>query len=707
MNQLDSSAGDTAATLWIDNTTAQLFRQLERIDLLLQQWADQVRQQQEHHVLETFILPPEEINARILAPKGAPNCLVSTVQWDSNAFAVDAGECDLLNQVIVRFDLTEFEKDVLLLGLLPYFDSRYFSLFSALQGSQQKKWPNFELALNLFCFFPLEKVIQEVSFLSQSPLLNCQLLNLGKKGEQQGEGWNQTLFLTDPGVYHFLTGRCHLPASLADCAQWLSAPENPEQVLCPPEVSAGLTALTPDAEGVRPVMMLRGPADSGRALAIICTAMTMQCETLQLDLSRLPENDKDAQFLLTQALREIRLRAAVFLVRSLESLTERKELLAAFAQLLNQPGLRVVCLCEPQTAMIWLPHIQQLVVDMPMFDVAEKEALLRRSLDSVTAANIDVMEICRRLHFTPQTLPRLLQEARGYQALRDPASELMEVDVRKAFRLRSQQNFGKLARRIEPKRTFEDLIVGEELCQQLAEIVIATKHRNLVLEKGFAAKVGYGTGISALFYGDSGTGKTMAAEVIAGRLGVDVIQIDLATVVSKYIGETEKHLSRIFDLAEADAGVLFFDEADALFGKRSAVKDAKDRHANIEVSYLLQRLESYPGLVILATNNRSHLDDAFSRRLTFITRFAFPDAVLRERMWRGIWPKKVSVAPEVDFKQLALRAELTGANIRNIALLAAWLAADDGSDDIGYQHIDRAMQRELAKIGRLALHTGA
>jgi ATP-dependent 26S proteasome regulatory subunit len=708
MNQLATPAGEVATALWPDNTIAQLLQQLERIDLLLQQWADQVRQQNEHHVLETFILSQDEINARILAPEGGPSCLTSITQWNNDASTLEVGNCELLDRLVARFDLTDFEKDVILLGLLPYFDSRYFSLFSALQNSQQKRLPSFELTLNLFCSFPLEKVLQEVSFLPQSPLLNFQLLNLGKKGEQQGEGWNQTLFQTDPGIYHYLTGRCHLPISLADCAEWLSAADSSEQALCPPSVGAGLAALVADAQGVRPVMMLRGAADGGRALAITSAAMALQCETLQLDISRLPENDKDAQLLLTQILREIRMRDAVLLVRSLDTLAEeRKNLLVAFAQQLNQPGLRVVCLCEPQAAMIWLPHIRQLVVEMPVFDVAEKEALLRRSLDPVSAERIDVAALSRRLHFTAQTLPRILQEAQGYRALRNPSSMLTEGDLHKAFSLRSQQNFGNLARRIEPRRTFDDLIVGEELHRHLTEILIATKHRNCILEKGFAAKVGYGTGVSALFYGDSGTGKTMAAEVIAGQLGVDVIKIDLATVVSKYIGETEKNLSRIFDLAEADAGVLFFDEADALFGKRSTVKDAKDRHANIEVSYLLQRLESYPGLVILATNNRSHLDDAFSRRFTFIARFAFPDAILRERMWRGIWPEQVSVAPEVDFKLLALRADLTGANIRNIALLATWLAADDGSDNIGYPHIERAMQRELAKIGRLALHTGA
>ena len=222
-----------------------------------------------------------------------------------------------------------------------------------------------------------------------------------------------------------------------------------------------------------------------------------------------------------------------------------------------------------------------------------------------------------------------------------------------------------------------------------------------MLEEGCARKVACGTGVSGLVWGDCGNGKTRVAEVRAGELGVDLIKIELSAVVNKYIGGTEKNLARMFDIAGQDAGVLFFDEADALFGKRSEVKDAKDRTANIEVSYLLQRLESYPGLVILATNHRNHLDSAFSRRLTFMIRFPFPDVHLRERMWRAIWPDAIQLAEEIDLHQLAQRAEMTGANIRNAALLASWLAAEEGDSRIQPHHIERAIKRELAKIGRV------
>ena len=263
------------------------------------------------------------------------------------------------------------------------------------------------------------------------------------------------------------------------------------------------------------------------------------------------------------------------------------------------------------------------------------------------------------------------------------------------------QDFGSLVHRIEPVRTFDDLIVSSEVQVQLQEILSAIRQRDGVLNRGFGHKLGRATGISALFYGESGTGKTMTAEVLAGELGVDLMQIDLSAVVNKYIGETEKHLAKIFDLAERDCGVLFFDEADALFGKRTATQDSHDRHANIEVSYLLQRLEQHPGLVILSTNNRANLDTAFNRRITFMTRFSMPDVSMRERMWQAIWPHGLALSDAIDFADLARRVEISGSNIRNVALLATWLAAEDESRCVELRHLEQALKREMGKLGKI------
>jgi SpoVK/Ycf46/Vps4 family AAA+-type ATPase len=230
----------------------------------------------------------------------------------------------------------------------------------------------------------------------------------------------------------------------------------------------------------------------------------------------------------------------------------------------------------------------------------------------------------------------------------------------------------------------------------LQDIVAQVQHRPTVYDAwGFAEKNSRGLGITVLFAGASGTGKTMAAEVLAQALRLDLFRIDLSTVVSKYIGETEKNIRRVFDAAEAGGAILLFDEADALFGKRSEVKDSHDRYANIEVSYLLQRMESYRGLAILTTNMKSALDSAFLRRIRFIVQFPFPDAAQRAQIWSRIFPQK-SPIEALDVEKLA-QLSVTGGNIKNMALTAAFLAAD-AREPIRMTHVLRAARSEYAKL---------
>jgi SpoVK/Ycf46/Vps4 family AAA+-type ATPase len=253
-----------------------------------------------------------------------------------------------------------------------------------------------------------------------------------------------------------------------------------------------------------------------------------------------------------------------------------------------------------------------------------------------------------------------------------------------------------MAQRIEPAATWDDLVLPEMQRQTLLEIAVHVKERVKVYESwGFGAKSSGGLGISALFTGGSGTGKTMAAEVLANELRIDLYRIDLSQVVSKYIGETEKNLRHVFDAAEEGGAILLFDEADALFGKRSEVKDSHDRYANIEVSYLLQRMEAYRGLAILTTNMKSAVDTAFLRRIRFIVHFPFPDAKQRMRIWKGIFPESTPT-DELDTEKLA-RLNVAGGNIRNIALNAAFLAADAGGE-VRMEHLLRAVRSEYMKM---------
>jgi SpoVK/Ycf46/Vps4 family AAA+-type ATPase len=252
--------------------------------------------------------------------------------------------------------------------------------------------------------------------------------------------------------------------------------------------------------------------------------------------------------------------------------------------------------------------------------------------------------------------------------------------------------------RVEPRFGWEDIVLPEDVIHDLKAIVAQVRYRAEVYSRGgFGKKLIRGRGVTALFAGPSGVGKTMAAEVIARELSLDLCRIDLSGVVSKYIGETERNLKRVFDAAEASGAVLCFDEADALFGKRSEVKDSHDRYANIEISYLLQRMEAYTGLAILATNLKGHLDAAFFRRLRYVIDIPFPDAKLRRLIWQRAFPSETAVR-NLNFDALA-RLEIPGGNIVVVAVNAAFLAAADGSP-VDMTHVARAAQAEFRKLDK-------
>jgi SpoVK/Ycf46/Vps4 family AAA+-type ATPase len=282
-----------------------------------------------------------------------------------------------------------------------------------------------------------------------------------------------------------------------------------------------------------------------------------------------------------------------------------------------------------------------------------------------------------------------------------PAPDDLDVGARRA----SSTRLGELAIRLEPSFAWDDLVLPERQQSVLKSISGYLRHRDLVLSDwGYDRTVARTQGLKVLFAGESGTGKTMAAQILARELGLDLFRIDLAAVVSKYIGETEKNLDAIFQAAEGSNAILFFDEADALFGKRSEVRDSHDRYANLEVAYLLQKMECYEGGVILATNFRHNIDEAFLRRLDFVIDFPFPSEDDRRRIWRLLLPDAAPVADDVDVDFLATQFKLSGGSIRNASLMAAFLAADDGHR-IDMRHLVRAVALEYGKLGRLTLET--
>ena len=280
-------------------------------------------------------------------------------------------------------------------------------------------------------------------------------------------------------------------------------------------------------------------------------------------------------------------------------------------------------------------------------------------------------------------------------------AELSAEALYRGCRVQSRETLGALARRADTAYDWEDIVLPADTEAQLREVAAHVKHRGTVYaDWGFEERFSLGTGMNVLFSGPSGTGKTMAAEIIAADAGLDMFKVDLATVVSKYIGETEENLKEIFDEAEHTDAVLFFDEADALFGERSEVSDSQDRYANVEVSYLLQRMEEHDGAVVLATNFKENIDDAFLRRINANVEFPRPDRESRAEIWRTIFPEETPVG-DLDIGFLS-GFEITGGNIKNVALTASFLAADDAATEtVEMEHVVRALRRELQKTGRL------
>jgi hypothetical protein len=339
-----------------------------------------------------------------------------------------------------------------------------------------------------------------------------------------------------------------------------------------------------------------------------------------------------------------------------------------------------------------------LLLEVPFPSFAERREIWER-LTAAPAADVAAKFrlSAEQIHAAAE-VSRIAAEARGL-----PRPDAADLDL--GARHASTSRLGDLATRLAPGYRWRDLVVPDRQRDVLHSISAYLRHRDRVLsEWGYERTVSRMQGLKVLFAGESGTGKTMAAQVLAAELGLDLFRVDLATVVSKYIGETEKNLERIFSAADGSNAILFFDEADALFGKRSEVSDSHDRYANIEVAYLLQRMEAYPGVVILATNFKRNVDDAFIRRLDFVVDFPFPEADDRSRIWRLVLPDEAPVADDVDVEFLATQFKLSGGAIRNCSLAAAFRAAEDGTS-IGMRHLVRAVAQEYDKQGRLTLET--
>lgn len=605
-----------------------------------------------------------------------------------------------LLQLAHCFQLDPFEQSALLIGLAPQVDARYEKIYAYLQNDLSKKFPSIDLILALLCARAEERLARFHYFHPAAPLRRFGLL--------ESAGNDSGVLRLNERILHHLLGNHLIDESLAREACFMK-PASWEQVVAPEALRARLQEMFAKGlqrpAGARPVLYLHGRNGVGKSVLACALCREHNLPLLQVDLRvflRQPENFHDKVRLL---LRESLLQSAALCLEHVEKLESAAEespwLMQSFMQELAEFGGIIFLTSEkalPAT-LLELPEI--IAMEIPAPGPEEQHALWRLCLNGASLENESaaIEELTSRFNLTGGQIMRAARSARQTAKARGATPPTL-AEFFDSGKTQSQPKLSHLARKITPKYRWEDLILPDDQIAQLRELSEQVRHRRLVMSQwGFAGKLSLGRGANALFSGPSGTGKTMSAEVVAHELGLDLYKIDLSAVVSKYIGETEKNLSRIFEEAQHSNAILFFDEADALFGKRSEVKDAHDRYANIEIAYLLQRMEEYEGIVILATNLGKNIDDAFVRRLQYFIEFPFPDAERREQIWRAIFPCLAPLREDLNFAELARKFKLSGGNIKNIGLKAAFCAAADGQV-ITMQHLLHATRRELQKMGK-------
>lgn len=600
------------------------------------------------------------------------------------------GPSSALERLCAMFGLSSFERDVLVLCAGVELEASFASLVAEIQSGRLT--PTFGLAL---------AALPEAHWSAlapSAPLRRWHLLELTPADTIP----NSPIRLAER-ILHFLTGVYYLDERLEGVL--VPAPAVGDLPPTHQELADEIVRRWSQTAQVPPVILLGGdPLISGAGLASKVAIASNACRQLGLGLYRMLATDIPLQPGERELLARLWEREAALgnyaLLLDGEELDggQTVQALVAFAETLRSPVLMAVqsTLPDLQAAR---PAVR---LDIRRPSLAEQRPVWQKALGPAAAGldgSLDML--ITQFDLSAQAISAAVSEGIGGrsssisgQALTQSLWDACRRQARP--RLESANTGHLLAQRIESIATWDDLVLPDIQHQALLEITAQVRQRAQVYETwGMAAKNNRGLGISALFAGPSGTGKTLAAEVLANELRLDLYRIDLSSVVNKYIGETEKNLRRVFDAAEGSGAILLFDEADALFGKRSEVKDSHDRYANVEISYLLQRMETYRGLAILTSNLKSAIDPAFLRRIRFIVNFPFPDTAQRAEIWKRMFPPQVPTEG-LDPARLA-KLNVAGGNIRNIALNAAFLAAEAG-EPVRMSHLLRAARSEYSKL---------
>ncbi|MFY1698896.1 AAA family ATPase [Solwaraspora sp. WMMA2101] len=706
------------------NSTEHLLAELARLDLVLGRQVSRVRKARPRPggELSTFYVSEAEADALLdgvpdWAPPGdddpgtaAELDKLSHEIGERVAQSLRDGVGLRLVALAGMFDLAPFDVEVIVACLAPEIDRSYERLYGYLHDDLTRRLPTVDLVLTMLCADRQSRMAARARFAPSAPLLRHRLVTSTEDPTAPVHSLLGNNLRLDPRVVGFLLEDDDVAQQLQPYARIVAPTRTLDDLHFPAEFGAALARLSEHA-GDDLVVYCHGDYGVGRRSVAAACARHWYAPLLVVSANLLADRPFDEFVTLVGlAEREARLQGAVMCWADVDPLLveqARPRLSLLLSTLAAYPApafLTGDTSWEPADLPAGLTFAR---LEFPAPGYAERlriwdGALAGADRDTLDQDTLDLAAVAGKFRLTGGQIRDAAVTAHNLAYTRAPgAPRITQADLYAACRLQSNRKLADLAQQITPHYGWHDIVLPADRMQQLREIANQVRYRALIYESwGFERKLANGRGLAVLFAGPSGTGKTMAADVLAHELGLDLYKIDLSTVVSKYIGETEKNLSQIFAEAATSNAVLFFDEADAMFGKRSQVRDAHDRYANLEVSYLLQRMEQHEGVVILATNLRKNLDDAFTRRLHATVDFPVPEVADRRRIWAQVWPEQAPLDVDLDLDLLARQVDLPGGNIRNIALASAFLAAADGGK-VTMAHLIHATRREYQKMGKI------
>jgi hypothetical protein len=691
-----------------------LLKALERVNTLIraqtERWRDNLAAHKPAELWGMIQVSHEEIAAYLNSPFTLPgfhSAVTATTIEETTATS-------RISRLQTLFNLQPLERDILLLCLLPELDSRYRRLYGYLMDDASRTLPNVELLVQI-----LEPVATQaqarLAFSPDAPLIRDHLVSLvGVRGD---EGLSMHSVRIEERLVNYLLGEDKLDRSLVDVVS-LAPNRSWEELIVDESEMIQLKNLAKwwgDLANQSVTVFMHGPyGNSSRGAAeAICT----NNDTLLLVVTpaTLPPSTSWEK-LLDLVYREATLQQAAVYWAGCESLLEDSATLRWNSLLSATEQFAGLTFLSSQKAWDPMGRSQQTFIHLsfPTPDYSQRLRLwqhhLPEQLVDVGDRAILISDLANSFQFTEGQMLDALAIARAEAYMRNALElRLTSADIFEGCRRQSSRRLIKFATRVRPRTSlsFTDLILPTLNKRQLTELSDRIRNRNKVyVELGLERRLSLGRGIVALFTGTSGTGKTMAAELLARQQGVDLYKVDLSAVVSKYVGETEKNLAQVFSEAEDANAILFFDEADSLFGKRGEVKEAQDRWANMEVNYLLQRIEEYAGVVILASNLKQNIDEAFKRRIQVIVDFPFPDDAARLAIYRGMFPPLVERPDDKVLGDLSKRFKLSGGSIKNIVVDATFRAVEEQRKQpetrptITTQHLVLATAREYQKLGK-------